>query len=72
MNGIIGAFIIEYCGEVMSSNMCMERMNTIYSENKNFYFLNYDNGEVIDACKRGNEARFVNVSGANDDIDTSN
>ncbi|KAJ3323641.1 Histone-Lysine N-Methyltransferase ash1l [Blyttiomyces sp. JEL0837] len=56
------SLVIEYRGEIISSETCIERMNTIYAELENFYFLNYDNGEVIDACRKGTEARFVNHS----------
>ncbi|ORX76461.1 SET domain-containing protein, partial [Anaeromyces robustus] len=54
--------IIEYTGEVISLKTCMERLNTIYKEMKSFYFINYDDGKVIDACQKGNVARFANHS----------
>lgn len=54
-----GTLIIEYRGEVMTEDSCLDRM----AEDKNaVYFLNYDTGEVIDACRKGTEARFINHS----------
>jgi len=35
-------------------------MEGIYKSNKNFYFLEYEKGEVVDACMKGTNARFVN------------
>ncbi|KAF7728566.1 Histone-Lysine N-Methyltransferase ash1l [Apophysomyces ossiformis] len=57
-----GELIIEYRGEIISHKTCEERMNTLYKHQKNFYFLDYRNGEVIDACTKGTEARFINHS----------
>lgn len=54
--------MIEYRGEVISQKLCLERMATIYKKNKNFYFLEYEKGEVVDACQKGTNARFVNHS----------
>jgi len=54
--------IIEYTGEVISLKTCMERLNTIYKDMKSFYFINYDDGKVIDACQKGSIARFANHS----------
>ncbi|KAJ3087433.1 Histone-Lysine N-Methyltransferase ash1l, partial [Phlyctochytrium bullatum] len=56
------SLVIEYRGEVISQSMCIDRMNTVYREIDNYYFLNYDTGEVLDACQKGTEARFVNHS----------
>ncbi|KAF9396592.1 Histone-Lysine N-Methyltransferase ash1l, partial [Podila epigama] len=55
-----GSLVIEYRGEVISQSLCHERMSTIYKNNKNFYFLEYEKGEVVDACQKGTKARFVN------------
>lgn len=52
--------MIEYRGEVISQNLSLERMEGIYKNNKNFYFLEYEKGEVVDACRKGTNARFVN------------
>lgn len=57
-----GAFIIEYRGEIISQKLCEERMCTDYVNESNFYFLEYSKGEVIDACTKGTEARFINHS----------
>ncbi|KAF8933395.1 Histone-Lysine N-Methyltransferase ash1l [Haplosporangium bisporale] len=57
-----GNLVIEYRGEVISQNLSLERMEGIYKNNKNFYFLEYEKGEVVDACRKGTNARFVNHS----------
>ncbi|KAI9028869.1 hypothetical protein CLU79DRAFT_736471 [Phycomyces nitens] len=57
-----GDLLVEYRGEVISHKMCEERMRTVYTDQKNFYFLDYQNGEVVDACSKGTEARFINHS----------
>ncbi|KAI9244166.1 hypothetical protein BY458DRAFT_485574 [Sporodiniella umbellata] len=57
-----GSFIIEYRGEIISQKLCEERMCTDYVNESNFYFLEYSKGEVIDACTKGTEARFINHS----------
>ncbi|KAG2221316.1 hypothetical protein INT45_014000 [Circinella minor] len=57
-----GELITEYRGEVITHQMVKERMNTIYKGQQNFYFLDYGNGEVIDAGLKGSEARFINHS----------
>ncbi|KAJ3176274.1 Histone-Lysine N-Methyltransferase ash1l [Irineochytrium annulatum] len=56
------SLVIEYRGEVISQATCINRMETVYADMKCYYFLNYALGEVIDACKKGTEARFVNHS----------
>ncbi|KAF9959772.1 Histone-Lysine N-Methyltransferase ash1l [Mortierella alpina] len=57
-----GSLVIEYRGEVISQSECHKRMEGIYKNNKNFYFLEYEKGEVVDACQKGTNARFVNHS----------
>ncbi|KAF9967999.1 Histone-Lysine N-Methyltransferase ash1l [Mortierella alpina] len=57
-----GSLVIEYRGEVISQTECHKRMEGIYKNNKNFYFLEYEKGEVVDACQKGTNARFVNHS----------
>ncbi|RUP44687.1 hypothetical protein BC936DRAFT_149128 [Jimgerdemannia flammicorona] len=52
--------IIEYRGEIISQSLCQERMQNAYKNGRNFYFLDYQHGEVVDACVKGTEARFVN------------
>lgn len=56
------AFILEYRGEVISSATCIERMNTLYHNSSNHYFLNYGPAEVVDGYRKGTIARFVNHS----------
>ncbi|KAJ1561258.1 DNA-binding transcription repressor [Cladochytrium tenue] len=57
-----GSLIIEYRGEVISTATCLARMRGDYAAEDNFYFLDYGAGEVLDACRKGTEARFVNHS----------
>lgn len=54
-----GQLVIEYRGEVISQDTCLERMEVDYKKAKCFYFLDYDNGEVLDGTIKGNDARFV-------------
>ncbi|KAK8846627.1 hypothetical protein IAR55_005714 [Kwoniella newhampshirensis] len=55
-----GDFVIDYRGEVISMDTFMERIQHEYKGQKNFYALEYDQDEVIDAGMRGNDARFIN------------
>ncbi|KAI8388531.1 uncharacterized protein BYT42DRAFT_492357 [Radiomyces spectabilis] len=57
-----GDLIIEYRGEIISHKLCEERMRNAYKNQKNFYFLDYRQGEVVDACEKGTDARFINHS----------
>jgi SET domain-containing protein len=57
-----GQLITEYRGEIISQRLCEERLRTVYKDTNNFYFLDYQNGEVIDAAAKGSDARFVNHS----------
>lgn len=57
-----GQFIMEYRGEVISPDECAHRMETVYKDRKNYYFLGYSDGEVLDAGLKGSEVRFVNHS----------
>jgi SET domain-containing protein len=54
------AFILEYRGEVISTEECEHRMVTMYSGRSNYYFLNIDANTVLDAGRKGSEARFAN------------
>eukprot|EP00011_Vannellida_sp_DIVA3-517-6-12_P007707 CAMPEP_0114626740 /NCGR_PEP_ID=MMETSP0168-20121206/11940_1 /TAXON_ID=95228 ORGANISM="Vannella sp., Strain DIVA3 517/6/12" /NCGR_SAMPLE_ID=MMETSP0168 /ASSEMBLY_ACC=CAM_ASM_000044 /LENGTH=418 /DNA_ID=CAMNT_0001838059 /DNA_START=154 /DNA_END=1407 /DNA_ORIENTATION=- len=54
-----GQFVIEYVGEVISHDTCMDRLEEC---EKNFYVIALDNGVYIDASKKGNIARFMNHS----------
>ncbi|WRT65156.1 uncharacterized protein IL334_002099 [Kwoniella shivajii] len=55
-----GEFVIDYRGEVISMDTFMDRIQDEYKGSKNFYALEYDQDEVIDAGMRGNDARFIN------------
>ena len=56
------AFILEYRGEVISTDECEHRMVTMYAGRSNYYFLNIDAYTVLDAGRKGSEARFANHS----------
>ncbi|KAL6755278.1 hypothetical protein V8C86DRAFT_2681836 [Haematococcus lacustris] len=58
-----GQFIIEYIGEVLEEEEYLRRKD-FYAEvgQRHYYFMNIGNGEVIDACRKGNRARFINHS----------
>ncbi|CAG9465087.1 unnamed protein product [Pedinophyceae sp. YPF-701] len=58
-----GGFVIEYVGEVIDEEG-HERRRAAYLEQgqRHYYFMNIGNGEVIDACQKGNLGRFVNHS----------
>ena len=57
-----GKFIMEYRGEVISPDECAHRMETVYKGRKNYYFVGYSDGEVLDAGQKGSEVRFANHS----------
>ncbi|KAH8925877.1 hypothetical protein BT69DRAFT_1348426 [Atractiella rhizophila] len=57
-----GEFVIDYRGEIIGINECYRRVYNIYKDSKNFYFLQYSDFEVLDAGRKGNEARFMNHS----------
>jgi histone-lysine N-methyltransferase SETD2 len=58
-----GDFIVEYVGEVLEERAYALRKEA-YAEGgqRHFYFMSLGGAEVIDACARGNLARFVNHS----------
>jgi SET domain-containing protein len=37
-------------------------MSNEYKDMHHYYFLNYSQGEVVDACQKGTKARFINHS----------
>lgn len=55
-----GDFILEYTGEIISAETCIQR--TLDYKSTNHYFLNYDQTEVIDGTKMSSLARYVNHS----------
>lgn len=59
-----GAFLGEYCGELIDLAEAQRRVRTVYKDTTNYYFLDYDAaaGEVLDAGLRGTKTRFVNHS----------
>lgn len=61
-----GDFVIEYVGEVISNEMCKERIEKAQENGvTNFYMLTLEAGRsglVIDACAKANKARFINHS----------
>ncbi|KTW28905.1 hypothetical protein T552_01533 [Pneumocystis carinii B80] len=56
------SLIVEYCGEVIEKKELFRRMNSIYKNAQNYYFLNFESGLVLDAGIKGNESRFINHS----------
>lgn len=56
-----GDFIIEYVGEVLNKTQCSQRVKE-YSTMNDSYFMQLDSKNVIDATKKGNNARFINHS----------
>ncbi|KAF6266782.1 hypothetical protein COO60DRAFT_1265640 [Scenedesmus sp. NREL 46B-D3] len=58
-----GQFLIEYIGEVLEEEEYIRRKQYyIQTGQRHYYFMNIGNGEVIDACRKGNHARFINHS----------
>lgn len=58
-----GTFVIEYVGEVVTRAEYRRRMAQLQSAGADtFYFLALTAGLVIDAGRRGNQARFMNHS----------
>jgi len=58
-----GAFIIEYCGEVVNYKEFMERTEKYDEEKrKHYYFMLLKGDEVIDATRCGSISRFINHS----------
>ncbi|XP_051124458.1 histone-lysine N-methyltransferase ASHH2-like isoform X2 [Andrographis paniculata] len=58
-----GQFLIEYVGEVLDVHAYEARQRE-YALNghRHFYFMTLNGSEVIDACAKGNLARFINHS----------
>jgi hypothetical protein len=57
-----GSLIVEYTGEVVDLTEVEHRVNTIYKNFADYYFLRLERNLVIDAGQRGSAARFVNHS----------
>ncbi|GAA5853043.1 hypothetical protein JCM3766R1_000851 [Sporobolomyces carnicolor] len=60
--GLGGDLVIEYRGEIISRDESYRRVTSDYKDRSDYYFLEYDSFEVIDAGQRGNSARFINHS----------
>ena len=58
----MNTMIIEYTGEVITPAECVDRYNEEYSVHGRYYFLDYEDGYILDAGRKGNETRFVNHS----------
>ncbi|GAA5846804.1 hypothetical protein JCM5353_005909 [Sporobolomyces roseus] len=57
-----GELVIEYRGEIITRNESYRRVLEDYKDRSDYYFLEYDTCEVLDAGQRGNSARFINHS----------
>ncbi|XP_073280851.1 histone-lysine N-methyltransferase ASHH1 [Primulina huaijiensis] len=58
-----GQFIIEYCGEVISSEEATERSHTYETQGlKDAYIISLNANYFIDATNKGSIARFINHS----------
>ncbi|KAM0789583.1 hypothetical protein ACM66B_000392 [Microbotryomycetes sp. NB124-2] len=57
-----GQFVCDYRGEVIHRDEAYRRVKRDYKHMSSYYFLDYDGYDVLDAGKRGNEARFINHS----------
>ncbi|KAJ2617299.1 hypothetical protein H4S08_000400 [Coemansia sp. RSA 1365] len=59
----IGAFVMEYMGEVVTAAEFHKRARVYQSEGiQHHYFMSIGNGKVIDATRKGCLARFINHS----------
>ncbi|KAF0985038.1 hypothetical protein FDP41_000077 [Naegleria fowleri] len=56
-----GSFIIEYVGEVLDEKIYKQRQEA-YDGERHYYFLSVGPNQIIDASKKGNNARFINHS----------
>ena len=56
-----GAFIIEYVGEVMTTDQWLDRQAEEEAQ-KHFYVMELTNEFMADASKKGNESRLINHS----------
>ncbi|XP_057777364.1 histone-lysine N-methyltransferase ASHH1 isoform X1 [Salvia miltiorrhiza] len=58
-----GEFIIEYCGEVISSEVAKRRSHAYEAQGlKDAYIISLNSNYFIDATKKGSLARFINHS----------
>lgn len=60
---ILGTFVIEYVGEVVSKNEFIRRRAAYAKNNEpHFYFLELSAQHYIDAKSKGNDSRCVRLS----------
>ncbi|GAA5977067.1 hypothetical protein JCM5350_007545 [Sporobolomyces pararoseus] len=57
-----GELVIEYRGEIISRDESYRRVLNEYKDRSDYYFLEYDSLEVLDAGQKGNSSRFINHS----------
>lgn len=57
-----GTLIVEYTGDVIDFFEVEDRVETIYKERSQYYFIRLDDNLIIDAGQHGSVARFVNHS----------
>ena len=56
-----GAFVVEYMGEVLDDKMCEQRLWADKARGEtNFYMMEVNRNQVIDARNKGNTARLIN------------
>jgi len=58
-----GSFVVEYMGEVLDDAMCEQRLWADKARGEtNFYMMEVNRNQVIDARHKGNTARLINSS----------
>ncbi|ODQ64933.1 SET domain-containing protein, partial [Nadsonia fulvescens var. elongata DSM 6958] len=57
-----GELIVEYTGDIITTEEMAKILKSDYKDAKNYYFLQIDSTYVIDSGKRGSPARFINHS----------
>jgi len=59
---VVGEFITEYVGEVVSEAEFRRRMTECYGNERHHYCVHLDGGIVIDGYRMGNVSRLINHS----------
>lgn len=58
-----GEFIIEYVGEVIDNEICVQRLRKLkHKVETNFYLCQINNNLLVDATYKGNKSRYFNHS----------